>query len=243
MPMQYVLDGPPRKWWWPAPWVFVALGTILIAASTTYSGVVLRSVDERLASAEGQEARLEEQINAAFDFKDGSGRLRNTAMLLLQRVDTMTGAASDALDAYMLNTAQQMLIQAIEQIENAAGRYAADAPFNDIYKELNGLRSRVSAGDRNAIARSLEVSDISTSIITRNINDLVTQRRELRIELRTLNSRKEFARTIALGLQILGVLLVMFKDVPDPGTLLRIRRKVPRPEEAAPEAEPRGTAD
>jgi hypothetical protein len=189
------------------PWTFAIAGAVLSIGATIITDIVLRRLSRQIDNADRNVNEAEDHIAFALQYEGYARAKFALAQTLLAIANSRTAGLSSKAE---LGEAAQSIIGGIVDRSSAA---TGSPPSEDQKARLVALRDRAEAGDPSAFAELSEISaDYLPKVVDFN-NAQVGVRDAARRTRRLLDRKAERIRYLAVALQILGVIVILMKDI------------------------------
>jgi hypothetical protein len=189
------------------PIILALLGTALVIGSVLVTGPFLSVLERRASELDSEILEDDAQLSGAHEAVQRSYQHYLPAdikLLILKTSDSMSEHPQE-----LMEVAKKFLQGILERYVAATG----EGPSQDRFKEIEAIALRAGKGEANAWN---ELSEISASLMSdwaERHRQIVERRDERKRQVKQINRRTSFWRNVAVSLQVMGLIMVLLKDV------------------------------
>lgn len=208
------------------PWVLVILGTLLVVISTALSGYLVQRNSARMETLGNEIAEIEQRIFLSHEFMNQAGTDDALAAILaaLAPLYPQHSEARESMHRATVSIRVAALGKRLQAVTGPPLSITGMQGFSDIlaidknfFAKVEGftkLREEAEKGDKQAEKKLGELSLYVMSNFGHYLMRLFKKEAEKHQETFALQSSTAIIRQIALGMLILGLILVLAKDLP-----------------------------
>lgn len=202
----------------PIPSRLVAVaGASLAILSTVVLTLVVEQANEDADQLTQEIAELEIEFGARLQRYLRSERLEMTAATMAAFLSIRDQAV---VDRFVLPRVGKYAGAAIEVLQGTAGYVtfpkepAPKQPLDPLMERVSSLAAQLAAGDPKAYDALADLAEDEQGIVAHRINEIRTRISEAELDRVKLRARAARWRYIQVSLNILGLIIVLLKDVP-----------------------------
>jgi hypothetical protein len=189
-------------------WIFPLVGSVLIIGSTFISGYLVDKYERQAKEADDKASELEAK------FWRSSANLEsfeNGLAMAMMQWTIMAGYEGSAVETATGEMLSVQLGMAIDEMQLAAGPDVDQ----EIITNLEAAQSRIASGE--SIAQTDFISEMQKlgKEALEHQSQLALKQVELEKEASSAEQLATRARTIAIALQLIGLVLLLFREVPE----------------------------
>jgi len=189
------------------PIVFASIGTLLVISSAIISGFYISNIERTISQVENEITDTSRMLDAAHEAITRSHQHYSPAEIKLLIIQ-FSGSHMD--NSVVLHDIGRGILQGILERCSAA---TGEGPSQEKFREWEAIAKRSGEGDRAAYS---ELSDISSSLLAQwaeRHKGLALIRDQCLKKSESLKMKTVHSRYISVTLQILGLIMVLLKDV------------------------------
>jgi hypothetical protein len=201
-----------RVSWLPPPWVFFALGGATLAIlSAILSGYLASIQAKKIESLDADIMAVEREITFGKAADDAANSKLQFAEMMMVLLDS-SEAPQEVLLRHRLAVSQRV----VEAVLSTGGAATGEPLAREVLAQVEPLNKRFIAGAPDAFQQLIKYSDNLRRAWAERNNELVKKRDGLKIKKAIESRRLDQIRYAAIALQILGLIVVLLKDVVKP---------------------------
>ena len=187
-------------------WLVGLTGALLVLLSTGLSSIFWSSLDEKIRTKQSDLTKLSKKSDLMW----GSHQLGDQRVAFSEQLLGMF-LVGERRPEFFLTASGYHLRGAVLAMMTAADE---SDDQGTLQREVGVLERRLSTGDLKAYSELRSKMDELRLKSRDAINDLAEERGTLESDIRELEAKKELVRLFSVALNLLGLIIVMLKDLP-----------------------------